>query len=133
MTSRPIRKFFAVTISVGLFFCLAWVFGIFMQPQGGVGAIFALVLIGFCALGALWVHGWIMKPGPKMRFRNRGIDGYDRDWGVGMTGYAEHQRGGRRRRDDDSADDPGNRRSSDAGDMDEAGDDGDGIGDGSLA
>ncbi len=62
-----------------------------------------------------------------MRFRNRGVDGIDKDWGgVGLTGYAQHQ-DGRRRRDDTDGDDLGGRRSSD--DVDGDGD----IEDGSLA
>lgn len=127
MRSHRIRKVFAFTVSVPLFVFLAWLFGIFMQPQGDVGAGFALGLILISAIAALWVHAWILKPGPKLRFRNRGVDGYDRDWGVGLTGYSARQ-DKRRRDDDDTGDDLGGRRSS--GDLDE---DADGIEDGSLA
>ena len=129
MRAHPVRRAFAFMVSVPLFRALAWFFGIFLQPQGQIGAGFAAGLILISALASLWVHAWILKPGPKLRFRNRGVDGYDRDWGVGLTGYAEHQRGGRRRRDDDGGDDLGGRRSS--GDMDDA--DGDSMEDGSFA
>ena len=129
MRAHPVRRVFAFFVSVPLFLALAWFFGIFLQPQGQIGAGFAAGLILISALSALWVHAWILKPGPKLRFRNRGVDGYDRDWGVGLTGYAEHQRGGRRRRDDESGDDLGGRRSS--GDMDDV--DGDGMEDGTFA
>jgi hypothetical protein len=129
MRAHPVRRVFAFMVSVPLFLALAWFFGIFLQPQGQIGAGFAAGLILVSALAALWVHAWILKPGPKLRFRNRGVDGYDRDWGVGLTGYAEHQRGGRRRREDETGDDLGGRRNS--GDMDDA--DGDGMEDGSFA
>ena len=129
MRAHPVRRAFAFMVSVPLFLALAWFFGIFLQPQGPIGAGFAAGLILVSALAALWVHAWILKPGPKLRFRNRGVDGYDRDWGVGLTGYAEHQRGGRRRREDETGDDLGGRRNS--GDMDDA--DGDGMEDGSFA
>ena len=129
MRAHPVRRAFAFMVSVPLFLALAWFFGIFLQPQGQIGAGFAAGLILVSALAALWVHAWILKPGPKLRFRNRGVDGYDRDWGVGLTGYAGHQRGGRRRREDETGDDLGGRRNS--GDMDDA--DGDGMEDGSFA
>ena len=129
MRAHPVRRAFAFMVSVPLFLALAWFFGIFLQPQGQIGAGFAAGLILVSALAALWVHAWILKPGPKLRFRKRGVDGYDRDWGVGLTGYAEHQRGGRRRREDETGDDLGGRRNS--GDMDDA--DGDGMEDGSFA
>ena len=129
MRAHPVRRAFAFMVSVPLFLALAWFFGIFLQPQGQIGAGFAAGLILVSALAALWVPAWILKPGPKLRFRNRGVDGYDRDWGVGLTGYAEHQRGGRRRREDETGDDLGGRRNS--GDMDDA--DGDGMEDGSFA
>ncbi|WP_300544049.1 hypothetical protein [Maricaulis sp.] len=128
MRMHHVRKFFAILVSAPLFIFLAWFFGIFMQPQGEIGAGFALGLIAASALAALWVYGWLMRPGPKMRFRNRGVDGYDRDWGMGLTGYAGHKDGGRRRRDDDTPDDLGGRRSS--GEMDG---DADGLEGGSLA
>lgn len=124
MRANSIRKAFAIAVSVPLFLFLAWFFGVFMQPQGGIGAGFAFGLIGLSAIAALWVHAWILKPGPKLRFRNRGIDGYDRDWGVGLTGYSAHQ--DKRRRDDSDGDDLGGRRSSN--DIDE---DADGLEDGS--
>lgn len=126
MRAHPVRKAFAILIAASLFICLAWFFGVFLQPQGTVGAAFAAGLIAISALAALWIYAWIMKPGPKLRFRNRGVDGFDKDWGVGMTGYAQHK-DGRRRRDDSDGDDLGGRRSSD--EMDEDGD----LGDGSLA
>jgi peptidoglycan biosynthesis protein MviN/MurJ (putative lipid II flippase) len=120
-----IRKLFSLMVAAPLFVSLAWFFGIFLQPQGSVGAGFAATLIGLSAFAAMWVYSWIMHPGPKMQFRNRGVDGVDRDWGMGMMG-ASH-RGGKRRREDD-ADDLGGRRSS--SDLD---DDADGSSDGSLA
>ena len=46
-----------------------------------------------------------------------GSDGFDKDWGVGLTGYAQHK-DGRRRRDDTDGDDLGGRRRSDDADGD---------------
>ena len=127
MRSRPVRKVFAIAVSAPLFVFLAWFFGVFLQPQGTVGAGFAAGLITISAIAALWVYAWILKPGPKLRFRNRGVDGFDKDWGVGLTGYAQHK-DGRRRRDDTDGDDLGGRRSSDGVD-----DDGGDLDDGSFA
>lgn len=126
MRTHPVRRFFAILVAAPVFVFLAWFFGIFLQPQGQLGAGFAAGLIAISALAALWVYAWLVRPGPKMRFRNRGVDGIDKDWGVGLTGYAQHQ-DGRRRRDDTDGDDLGGRRSSD--DVDGDGD----IEDGSLA
>lgn len=116
MSMHYIRKVFAITMSAPLFVALAWFFGIFLQPQGELGAGFSLVLILLSAGAAIWLFGWIMRPGPKARFRNRGVDGFDRDWGVGLTGFSQHK-GDRRRRDDTDGDDLGGRRNS--SDMDD--------------
>ena len=125
MTGRVIRKFLAMLVAVPLFAFLAWLFGIFFQPQGDVGAGFAAFFIFVSALVALWVYAWLVRPGPKARFRNRGVDGFDRDFGVGLLGASEHQR---RRRDDGEGDDMGGRRKS--GDTEE---DGGEVDDGSFA
>ena len=114
---RSIRKIFALLIAAPLFIFLAWTFGVFFQPQGEAGAGAALILILISAIASIWVYAWLARPGPLVRFRNRGVDGYDRDWGVGMVGAG--QAGQRRRREDD-ADDLGGRRTSDQLD-DEAG------------
>ncbi|MEA1940790.1 MAG: hypothetical protein U9P68_00950 [Pseudomonadota bacterium] len=114
---RSVRKVFAIAVAAPLFVFLAWFFGVFLQPQGTVGAGFAAGLITVSAIASLWAYAWILKPGPKMRFRNRGVDGFDKDWGVGLTGYAQHK-DGRRRRDDTDGDDLGGRRSSDDADGD---------------
>jgi hypothetical protein len=108
------RKFFSLLVAAPLFVSLAWFFGVFLQPQGSVGAGFAGTLILLSAIASLWVYTWLMHPGPKMRFRNRGVDGVDRDWGMGLMGASHHS--AKRRREDD-ADDLGGRRSS--SDMDE--------------
>lgn len=118
MRTHFIRQFFAISVSAPLFVALAWFFGIFLQPQGETGAGFALILILASAIAAIWLYAWLMRPGRKVNFRNRGVDGFDRDWGVGMTGYSTHK-DGRRRRDDTDGDDLGGRRSAD--DMDDEG------------
>ncbi|MDF1769140.1 hypothetical protein [Maricaulis sp.] len=125
MRTNSIRKFFAISVSAPLFVGLSWFFGVFLQPQGETGAGFALILILISAVAAIWLYGWLMRPGRKVHFRNRGVDGFDRDWGVGMTGYSQ-TKGGRRRRDDSDGDDLGGRRNS--GDMDDGTDDVGGTG-----
>ncbi|OLF80754.1 hypothetical protein AWH62_14745 [Maricaulis sp. W15] len=119
MRIHVIRQVFAISVSAPLFVALAWFFGVFLQPQGETGAGFALILILASAIAAIWLYAWLMRPGRKVRFRNRGVDGFDRDWGVGLTGLSQHQ-SGRRRRDDTDGDDLGGRRNS--GDMDDGGD-----------
>ena len=115
MRGRPVLKTFAIIVSVTIFACLAWFFGVFMHPQGQMGAILALALIGFSAVASLLVYGWIMRPGPKAQFRDKGVAGPDREWGMGLMGAAEH----RRRREDPDGDDFGGRnKSGDADDMD---------------
>jgi len=114
-----IRQFFAISVSAPLFVALAWFFGVFLQPQGQTGAGFAFVLILLSAIVAIWLYAWLMRPGRKVHFRNRGVDGFDRDWGVGLTGYSQ-TKDGRRRRDDTDGDDLGGRRNS--GDMDDGSD-----------
>ncbi|WP_291845519.1 hypothetical protein [Maricaulis sp.] len=120
MRTHFIRRFFAISVSAPLFVALAWFFGIFLHPQGETGAGFALILILVSAIASIWLYGWLMRPGRKVRFRNRGVDGFDRDWGVGLTGYSQ-AKDGRRRRDDTDGDDLGGRRNS--GDMDDGADD----------
>lgn len=118
------RKFFALIIAAPIFVALTWFFGIYMQPQGSTGAGFAAGLIGISALLSLWIYAWLVRPGPLVRFRNRGVDGVDRDWGMGLMGASQNNQGKRRR--DDDFDDHGGRRSADdldddGGDMDEGG------------
>lgn len=118
---RAFRKLFAIVIAASLFGFLSWFFGIFIQPQGTQGAGFALGLIAASAVASLIVYSWLATPGPLARFRNRGVDGMDKDWGVGMV--AEGQRQKQRRRDEDAdPEDIGGRRSS--GDIDSDMDDG---------
>ncbi|MBO6795964.1 hypothetical protein [Maricaulis sp.] len=122
---RTFKRFFSLLVAAPLFVSLTWFFGIYMQPQGSTGAGFAGILIFISAIASIIVYSWLMRPGPKVRFRNRGVDGFDKDWGIGLTGLSQKQ--GRRRRDDDAdPDDLGGRRSS--GDMDDA----DGLGDEGL-
>jgi hypothetical protein len=112
-------------VAAPLFVSLTWFFGIYMQPQGSTGAGFAAILIFISAIASVIVYSWLMRPGPKVRFRNRGVEGFDKDWGIGLTGLSQKQ--GRRRRDDDAdPDDLGGRRSS--GDVDDA----DGLGEEGL-
>ena len=111
------RIIFALIVSAFLFVALAWFFGVFLNPVGSNGAGFAIGLIFFSALAALYVFNWLARPGPKANFRNRGVDGVDKGWGAGMMGASQHS-AGRRRRDDD-ADDYGGRRS--ASDLDDDG------------
>ena len=118
MRTHFIRQFFAISVSAPLFVALAWFFGVFLQPQGETGAGFALILILVSAIISIWLYAWLMRPGKKVNFRNRGVDGFDRDWGVGMTGYST-QKDGRRRRDDTDGDDLGGRRKAD--DLDDDG------------
>ena len=112
---RAIRKIFAILIAAPLFIFLAWFFGVFLQPQGALGAGFALALILASAIAAVMVFAWLAKPGPLLRFRNRGVEGIDKDWGMGLVGAS--QATNRRRREDDF-DDVGGRRSSDDIDAD---------------
>ena len=119
MRTHFIRRFFAISVSAPLFVALAWFFGIFLHPQGETGAGFALALILASAIAAIWLYAWLARPGHKVSFRNRGVDGFDRDWGVGLTGYSQ-AKGGRRRRDESDGDDLGGRRNS--GDMDDSAD-----------
>ncbi|MBR9825133.1 MAG: hypothetical protein GYB36_04925 [Alphaproteobacteria bacterium] len=115
---RTIRHLFAIMVTAPLFLGLTWFFGIYLHPQGSTGAGFSFVLILLSAIASLVVYRWLARPGPKVRFRNKGVDGYDRDFGLGMTGYAEHK-GARRRRDDDpDPDSVGGRRNSGDGDLD---------------
>ncbi len=107
-----IRRLFAIMIAAPLFVGLTWFFGIYLHPQGSTGAGFAAVLILLSAIASIIVYRWLASPGPKANFRNKGVDGYDRDFGLGLTGYSEHK-GGRRRRDDDpDPDSVGGRRNS---------------------
>lgn len=126
-----IRKFFALLVSVPMFLFLAWFFGSFIQVQGDGGTAFAAGFLIASAGAALYVYFWLARPGPLARFRNRGVDGVDRDGaiGMGMLGNSQHQNA-RRRRDETDGDDFSSRRSpggGDEGDMD-----GD-MGDGSIA
>tara|TARA_R110000744_G_scaffold84678_3_gene165657 strand:- start:13528 stop:13866 length:339 start_codon:yes stop_codon:yes gene_type:complete len=99
---RWIRQGFALLIAAPLFVFLAWFFGIFMQPQGTVGAGLALVLILGSAITALLTYRWLARPGPKLSFRNRGVDGVDSGVGIGMMGLSQHDSAGRRRDDNGS-------------------------------
>lgn len=111
-----IRRIFALGIAAPLFLGLTWFFGIYLQPQGSTGAGFAFTLIAISAIASMIVYRWLARPGPKVRFRNKGVEGFDKDWGLGLTGYGE--RSARRRRDDDmDPDDLGGRRGS-GGDAD---------------
>lgn len=120
-----IRRFFSIMVAAPLFVGLAWFFGVFLQPNGSAGASFSFVLILLSALASMVVYGWLMRPGPKVRFRNRGVEGMEKDWGIGLMG-ASHQQGNKRRRDETDGDDFGSRRSSN--DLDG---DGDGLDDSS--
>jgi hypothetical protein len=118
-----LRKLVALLVAAPLFTGLAWFFGIFLQPQGGDGAGFALTLILVSAAISIYVYAWLARPGPLVNLRNRGVDGVDRDYGMGLMG-ASHQQSGRRRRDETDGDDFGGRRSSN--DLDGDGDMSDG-------
>lgn len=107
-----LRRLIALGVAAPLFLGLTWFFGIYLQPQGSTGAGFALALIIISAIAAIIVYAWLAQPGPKVRFRNRGVEGFDKDWGLGLTGYGE--RAGRRRREDDTDPDSiGGRRGAD--------------------
>ncbi len=103
---KLIRQAFALLVAAPVFVFLAWLFGIFMQPQGGVGAGLALVLILGSAIFSLLTYRWLARPGPKLYFRNRGVDGIDNGVGIGMMGLSQHGSAGRRR-DDHTGDDFG--------------------------
>ena len=100
---RLIRQAFALLVAAPLFVFLAWFFGIFLHPQGAVGAGFSLVLILGSAIMALLTYRWLARSGPKLYFRNRGVDGVDSGVGIGMMGLSQHDSAGRRR--DDNASD----------------------------
>lgn len=97
------RQAFALLIAAPMFVFLAWLFGIFMQPQGGVGAGLALILILGSAILSLLTYRWLSRAGPKLYFRNRGVDGIDDGVGIGMMGLSQHDNADRRR-DDHHAD-----------------------------
>lgn len=118
-----VRRFFSLLVAAPLFVALAWFFGVFLQPQGATGAGFSLVLILISAFASIFVFSWLARPGRKVRFRNRGVDGVDKDWGVGLMG-ASHQHASKRRRDDTDGEDFGGRRSSNDLDTDGEIDDG---------
>lgn len=115
---QTIRNIFALMVAAPLFIGLTWFFGIYLHPQGTTGAGFAAVLIFGSAIASMLVFRWLARPGPKVQFRNKGVDGYDRDFGLGLTGYAEHQSSRRRRDDDPDPDSVGGRRNSGEGDLD---------------
>lgn len=96
---RMIRRGFALLVAAPLFMFLAWFFGIFLHPQGAVGAGFALVLVVASAIMALLTYRWLARPGPKLQFRNRGVDGVDSGVGIGMMGLSQHDNAERRRDD----------------------------------
>ncbi len=102
-----IRRGFAILIAVPMFVFLAWLFGIFFHPQGGVGGGFAVILILGSAIVSLLTYRWLARPGPKLHFRNRGVDGVDSGVGIGMMGLSQHDSAGRRR-DDNGGDHFGN-------------------------
>ena len=124
MQHLTIRKVFALMVAIPLFLGMTWFFGIYMQPQGTDGAGFAAILILSSAAISIYVYGWLARTGARVRFRNRGVDGVDRDWGMGLMGASQHQ-ANKRRRDDTDGDDFSGRRSSDEmnadGDVDEGG------------
>ena len=99
---KMLRRGFALLIAAPLFVFLAWFFGIFLHPQGAVGAGFSLVLILGSAIVALLTYRWLARPGPKLQFRNRGVDGVDSGVGIGMMGLSQHDAAGRRRDDNGS-------------------------------
>ncbi|WP_417476664.1 hypothetical protein [Maricaulis sp.] len=99
---KLIRRGFALLVAAPLFVFLAWFFGIFLQPQGTAGAGFALVLILLSAIVALLTYRWLSRAGPKLYFRNRGVDGVDSGVGIGMMGLSQHDSAGRRRDDNGS-------------------------------
>lgn len=117
------RRIFSILVAAPLFVSLAWFFGVFLQPNGAAGASFSFILILLSAAASIFVYGWLMRPGPKVRFRNRGVEGMEKDWGVGLMG-ASHQQANKRRRDDTDGDDFGSRRSSNDMDGDADVDDG---------
>ncbi|WP_417481365.1 hypothetical protein [Maricaulis sp.] len=96
---RWIRQAFALLVAAPLFVFLAWFFGIFLHPQGAAGAGFSLVLILGSAIIALLTYRWLARPGQKLYFRNRGVDGVDNGVGIGMMGLSQHDAAGRRRDD----------------------------------
>lgn len=99
MLMKRVRQGFALLIAAPMFVFLAWLFGIFMHPQGGVGAGLALVLILLSAIGALLTYRWLARPGPKLYFRNRGVDGIDNGVGIGLMGLSQRDNADRRRDD----------------------------------
>lgn len=103
---KMLRRGFALLIAAPLFVFLAWLFGIFLHPQGAAGAGFALVLIVLSAIVALLTYRWLARPGQKLYFRNRGVDGVDDGVGMGMMGASQHA-DAERRRDDHPGDHPG--------------------------
>ncbi|WP_417497314.1 hypothetical protein [Maricaulis sp.] len=99
---KMLRRGFALLIAAPLFVFLAWFFGIFLHPQGAVGAGFSLVLILGSAIVALLTYRWLARPGPKLYFRNRGVDGVDSGVGIGMMGLSQRDAADRRRDDNGS-------------------------------
>ncbi|WP_339744417.1 hypothetical protein [uncultured Maricaulis sp.] len=94
-----IRQAFALLIAAPMFVFLAWLFGIFMQPDGAVGGGVALILVLGSAILSLLTYRWLSRDGPKIYFRNRGVDGVDDGVGVGMMGLSQHDQAERRRDD----------------------------------
>jgi len=113
---RTLRKIFAILIAAPLFVFLAYVFGVFLNPQGQAGWIAAIVLIGVSAIASLVVYGWIMR-GARVAPMNKGHDD-GRGVGLGLLGASA---AGRRRRDETDGDDFGSRRR-DSADQDSDGD-----------
>lgn len=123
---RMLRKIFAILIAAPLFVFLAYVFGVFLNPQGQAGWVAAIVLIGVSAIVSLIVYGWIMR-GARVPPMNKGHDD-GRGVGLGLLGASA---AGRRRRDEHDGDDFGSRRR-DAADSNDSDGDSDGAGLGNL-
>lgn len=96
---KLIRQAFALLVAAPMFVFLAWLFGIFMQPDGAVGAGIALLLVLGSAILSLLTYRWLSRDGPKLYFRNRGVDGIDNGVGIGMMGLSQHGQADRRRDD----------------------------------
>lgn len=107
---RTVRKIFALLIAAPLFVFLAYVFGVFLNPQGQAGWVASLLLIAVSALASLYIYGWIMR-GARTGDLHKGHDD-GRGVGLGLLGASA---AGRRRREDTDGDDFGTRRGGNSG------------------
>lgn len=107
-----IRRVFAALVSIGLFAFLAYVFSVFLNPQGQSGWVTALVLVSVSAIGCIMLYAWIATPGRRIEL-DPGLDEDGGSIGLGLTGVGMANR---RRREEGDPDDVGGRRRRDSED-----------------